>query len=139
MAAAPLPTEQARLGRYLQVAKQRLGEKAYAQLWTDVQLVSLDDMLKLARSLLHTLGEAAPLSTPPERGDALSAREREVAILVTRGYSNREIAEQLVITRKTAEAHVHHVLNKLGLENRVQIATWGLRHGIVPAMPVPAA
>jgi len=50
---------------------------------------------------------------------------------VTRGYNNREIAEELVISLKTVEAHIHHVLNKLGLSNRVQIATWGLRHEIV--------
>jgi DNA-binding NarL/FixJ family response regulator len=61
----------------------------------------------------------------------LSQRERDVAILVTRGYSNRQIAQELVITHKTTEAHVDHILNKLGLSNRVQIATWGLRHGVL--------
>jgi DNA-binding NarL/FixJ family response regulator len=49
---------------------------------------------------------------------------------VTRGFSNREIANELVVTKKTADAHVGHILTKLGFSNRVQIATWGLRHGL---------
>ena len=65
-------------------------------------------------------------------GEALSEPERTVASLVTRGYTNREIAEQLVIRRagsnlKTTDTHIHHVLHKLGLSNRVHITTWGMR------------
>jgi non-specific serine/threonine protein kinase len=130
MGAAPSPTETARLGRYLEVAKQRIGERAYAEVWSKAQAESLEVTLELVRQLLQTVGDA--LTRPPAVGfgDALSERERQVAVLVTRGYSNREIAEELVISLKTAEAHIHHVLNKLGLANRVQIATWGTRHGI---------
>ena len=133
MGAAPSPTEKARLGRYLEVARGRIGEKAYAELWRDAQSASLDTAMTWVHQLLPTVGEAPPRSAAAGLGEALSEREREVAILVTRGYSNREIAEELVISLKTAETHIHHVLNKLGLSNRVQIATWGTRHGIVPA------
>jgi hypothetical protein len=45
------------------------------------------------------------------------------------GLSNREIAQQLVVTLKTVEVHTTHILTKLNLTNRVQIATWGLRYG----------
>jgi DNA-binding CsgD family transcriptional regulator len=62
----------------------------------------------------------------------LSEREHEVALLVAQGLTNRQIGEQLVITRKTVETHVGHVLGKLGLVSRVQIATWGLRQGLAP-------
>jgi non-specific serine/threonine protein kinase len=62
----------------------------------------------------------------------LSDREREVVRLVMRGLSNREIADELIVTRKTAEAHVGHILTKLGLTNRVQIATWGYERGLAP-------
>jgi non-specific serine/threonine protein kinase len=133
MGAAPSPTETARLGRYLEIAKHRIGERAYAELWRDAQSEPLDETLKLVHELLHTVGEAPLRPAGAGLGDALSEREREVAILVTRGYSNREIAEALVISLKTAEAHIHHVLNKLGLSNRVQIATWGARRGLIPA------
>jgi DNA-binding CsgD family transcriptional regulator len=52
----------------------------------------------------------------------LSEREWEVALLVA-SRSNREIADELVVNRKTAEAHVSHILTKLGLRSRVQLAT----------------
>jgi non-specific serine/threonine protein kinase len=130
MCAAPSPTEKARLGRYLEVAKQRIGERAYAELWSDAQSEVLDTTLQLVQQLLKTVGEAPARPAAGGFGESLSERERQVAVLVTRGYSNREIAADLVISLKTAEAHIHHVLNKLGLSNRVQIATWGTRHGI---------
>jgi ATP/maltotriose-dependent transcriptional regulator MalT len=132
MGAAPSPSEKARLGRYLEVAKQRTGERAYAQLWVEAQTEPLDSTLALVRELLSSVNEA-PLRSAFGPGEALSAREREVTVLVTRGYSNREIAEELIVSQKTVEAHIHHVLNKLGLSNRVQIATWGLRHGVIAA------
>ena len=54
----------------------------------------------------------------------LTAREREVAVLVARGSSNREIAEKLGISERTAEGHVEQVRNKLGFRSRAQIAAW---------------
>jgi DNA-binding CsgD family transcriptional regulator len=56
--------------------------------------------------------------------DRLTAREREVGVLVARGLSNREIAEALVITEGTAEVHVKHILSKLGFKSRSQVAAW---------------
>ena len=57
-------------------------------------------------------------------GDPLTAREREVAELVAHGSSNRQIAEALVISERTAEAHISNILAKLGLASRVHLATW---------------
>ncbi|HEY0604375.1 MAG TPA: LuxR C-terminal-related transcriptional regulator, partial [Herpetosiphonaceae bacterium] len=54
--------------------------------------------------------------------DTLTAREREVAALVARGYSNREIAQALTVTVKTVEAHLTRILAKLGVASRVQVA-----------------
>ncbi len=54
----------------------------------------------------------------------LSPREREVAGLVADGLTNREIAERLVISERTAEGHVEQIRNKLGYHSRAQIATW---------------
>ncbi|HVE93398.1 MAG TPA: LuxR C-terminal-related transcriptional regulator, partial [Acidimicrobiales bacterium] len=55
---------------------------------------------------------------------ALTRREREVADLVSQGLTNRELAERLVIAERTAENHVQHILTKLGLSNRSQLAVW---------------
>lgn len=63
-------------------------------------------------------------SVPIEGDDALTPREREVATLLGQGLTNREIAERLTISEKTAKLHVSHVLNKLKLENRAQAALW---------------
>jgi len=56
--------------------------------------------------------------------DDLTEREHEVAALVTQGLSNKDIAARLVISRRTAESHVRHILNKLGLDSRGQLAAW---------------
>jgi pimeloyl-ACP methyl ester carboxylesterase/DNA-binding CsgD family transcriptional regulator len=54
----------------------------------------------------------------------LSRREREVAKLVADGLSNREIATRLYLSERTVDNHVHHILDKLGFDSRVQVATW---------------
>jgi DNA-binding NarL/FixJ family response regulator len=56
--------------------------------------------------------------------DGLTRREREVVELVAGGLSNREIADRLVISERTAETHVSSVLAKLGLPSRARIAVW---------------
>ncbi len=65
--------------------------------------------------------------TPPGR---LTHREAEVAAMIAQGRSNREIARALVITEGTAANHVQHILNKLGLHSRAQIAAWAVERGI---------
>ncbi|MTJ65543.1 LuxR C-terminal-related transcriptional regulator [Nocardia seriolae] len=54
----------------------------------------------------------------------LSPREREVAELVAEGMSNREIAAALVLSERTAQNHVQHILTKLGFTNRGQVVAW---------------
>jgi DNA-binding NarL/FixJ family response regulator len=58
----------------------------------------------------------------------LSRREREVAQLLARGLSNREIAGRLYLSERTVDNHVHHILDKLGFDSRVQVATWLARN-----------
>lgn len=54
----------------------------------------------------------------------LSPRELEVARLVARGLTNKQIGEALYVSERTAENHVQHILVKLGFSNRSQIAAW---------------
>ena len=54
----------------------------------------------------------------------LTRRERQVADLVADGLTNREIASRLVLSERTAQNHVQHILDKLELPNRSQIAVW---------------
>jgi len=67
---------------------------------------------------------AAGNRTNHHSGSALTRRERQVAELVHEGLSNKEIADVLVISRRTVEAHVEHVLVKLGFTSRTQVAAW---------------
>ena len=77
---------------------------------------------------MATLSRAGLPDRSPD-GDPLSPREREVAELAARGLTNREIAERLVITEKTASHHVSAILTKLGLGSRVELAAHIARHG----------
>jgi DNA-binding NarL/FixJ family response regulator len=63
-----------------------------------------------------------PAATPP--ADPLTPREMQVAELVGQGLTNREIATRLVISTRTAESHVEHILAKLGFVKRTQLAAW---------------
>lgn len=65
------------------------------------------------------------LREPAQDGwQQLTPRECEVARLVAQGLSNRQIAEQLVISKRTSDSHVEHILAKLGFSSRAQIAVW---------------
>ncbi|WP_432157071.1 LuxR C-terminal-related transcriptional regulator [Streptomyces sp. bgisy153] len=64
-----------------------------------------------------------PAATVPE-GVRLTPRETQVAELVAQGLANQQIADHLVIARRTAEGHVERILSKLGFNNRSQIAAW---------------
>ena len=57
-------------------------------------------------------------------------REREVAVLIAQGKSNREIAQAMTVRVKTVETYVTRILNKLGFDSRVQVATWAVERGL---------
>jgi DNA-binding CsgD family transcriptional regulator len=71
---------------------------------------------------------AASLDGRGTGGSLLTARESDVAALVARGLTNRQIAAQLYISERTAQNHVQHILTKLGFNSRSQIAVWASRH-----------
>lgn len=69
----------------------------------------------------------------PAALDCLTAREREVARLIARGYTNQQIAEALVLTRGTVANHVAHILSKVGAANRTQLAAHVLERETLPS------
>ncbi|MEC3981463.1 ATP-binding protein [Amycolatopsis sp. H20-H5] len=82
--------------------------------------------LSVNEAVRYALGEE-PAGTDAGKRSAdnpLTRRESEIAELVAQGMTNREIADRLVIARRTAETHVDHILGKLGFTNRAQIAAW---------------
>jgi len=85
----------------------------------------------LVRDVLRRVANETPAPPPPPPTDLLSAREREVLELLARGCTNREIAEQLVITSSTVKVHVEHILAKLGVSDRTQAAVHAIELGYV--------
>jgi two-component system, NarL family, response regulator LiaR len=81
----------------------------------------------VAARLVETLAAA----DGQEPLDQLTSREREVLVLVGRGFSNKRIAKELGIAEKTVKTHVGHVLAKLGVTDRTQAAVVAVRSGIV--------
>ncbi|MET0729564.1 MAG: LuxR C-terminal-related transcriptional regulator [Solirubrobacterales bacterium] len=80
----------------------------------------------------------APVAPDPRTElDELTDRELEVLKLLTRGQSNAEIAQTLVITDATAKTHVAHVLTKLGLRDRVQAVIYAYESGLIQPGQAP--
>ncbi|RSM42697.1 LuxR family transcriptional regulator [Amycolatopsis balhimycina DSM 5908] len=94
--------------------------------------------LGLKEAIAYALGDgcASPSPSPSpslERPTPLTDREAQVAALIADGRSNQEIADRLVISRRTAEGHVNRILRKLGFDSRAQVAAWAARASRVPS------
>ena len=74
-----------------------------------------------------TAADVPAAGAPAGRWELLTAREREVAGLVAQGLTNRDIAARLVVSKRTVDAHLEHILSKLGYSSRVQVAALASR------------
>ena len=98
--------------------------------------VTIDDTALREHFLQTALSSLPPAKTHSAEAltssqyGGLSAREREVAALVAQGRTNREIADSLIVSERTAEAHVSNILGKLGFSTRAQIAVWAVEKGL---------
>jgi DNA-binding NarL/FixJ family response regulator len=86
----------------------------------------------ITRRLIAEFARLGPRQPPRSDGlEALTPRETEILGLVAEGLSNREIAEQLVLSDETVKTHVSHVLRKLGLRDRAQAVVVAYESGLV--------
>lgn len=99
--------------RYLGIARSRLDEEAWTSAWAEGEAMTREEAIEYA------LGSEQPGKKPPHN---LSRRELEVAELLARGLTNRQISAELVISRRTADTHVSNILRKLGISRREQVA-----------------
>ena len=103
-------------------ARTQLGSRAFELAFSRGRSNSIQSAIRLA------LEEAEPqkLAGPARRRltTPLSTRELEVAALVARGLTNKEIATRLIITERTVDTHVNHILTRRGFNSRVQLAGW---------------
>ena len=100
--------------------RDALGDAAFIDAFHHGRSLTYDD------AIAYALKEP-PQPSPTRREDAstpLTRRERQVADLIAQGLSNKDIAARLVISQRTAESHVEHILTKLGFTSRAHVAVW---------------
>jgi HD-GYP domain-containing protein (c-di-GMP phosphodiesterase class II) len=113
----------------------RTAEEAAEEMRAEVRAGRLDG--PAVDAVLEGAGHRLPRRREAVAG--LTAREVEVLILLARGMSNRQIAERLVITPKTAGNHVEHIYAKIGASSRAAAAMFAVQHGLLPEGKAAAA
>ena len=111
--------------RWLAPARAKAGSTA-GRLLAEGRRLSPEEAVGL---VLSNEPDDAP---PPGSRPTLTRREAEVAALVARGLTNRDIAAQLFLSVRTVEVHVDRILTKLGFHTRTQLAAWAYEEGLLP-------
>jgi non-specific serine/threonine protein kinase len=104
-----------------------LGDETFARAWAHGRAMPMDRAVAEAFSgepVRRKVLAPRRSRSPRQRGEHLTAREWDVVRLVAQGRTNREIGQALVISSGTARTHVEHVLGKLGMRSRAEIAAW---------------
>jgi predicted ATPase/DNA-binding CsgD family transcriptional regulator len=109
-----------------------------AQLKADIETATFE--AEFARGRVMTLPQALEcacnlpvprtISQTNQPAESLTRRENEITLLIAAGLSNAEIAEKLVLSKRTVEKHIANVLSKLSSTNRVQIVRWAIDNGL---------
>jgi serine/threonine-protein kinase PknK len=119
----------------LTTMRDRLGEAAFERARAEGKDMTQDRVVKYALSEDEDVPPAVPAPqrpAPTKPQDLLTRREEEIAVLITRGLTNRQIALELTLSERTVDCHVAKILKKLGLRSRVQVAAWVTEQGPLP-------
>jgi len=121
------PVERYVYGPHISAARARVDEAAWEAAWAEGRAMKIEVIANY--TLSEEVSDSATAPVPEElsaggQQSLLTPREREVAVLVGQGLSNRQIATQLVLSEHTVATHIHKSLKKLRLDSRVQIAAW---------------
>jgi predicted ATPase/DNA-binding SARP family transcriptional activator/DNA-binding CsgD family transcriptional regulator len=121
-----MPEEDAWSEPYLAAARARLDEASWEEAWTEGGAMSMEQAIEFALLEVEQVQPSSPASNRPSTDEPpnLTRREKEVAVLVTRGLSNRQIAQELVLSEHTVITHVRNILKKLNLRSRTQLTLW---------------
>ena len=114
--------------RTISKIRTKLGEAAFAAAWEEGRALTVEVAVDYALSE-PVIPVAQSAQAVKEEFGGLTKREREVAVLIAKGKSNREIARAMTVGVKTIETYVTRMLDKLGFDSRVQIATWTIEKG----------
>ena len=121
------PIERSTFAPHIAAARNQMRETAWEAAWAEGHAMTPEQAAEYALSEEEHAPPATPVSGQPPTGTQLallSRREEEVAILVARGLTNRQIATELYISEHTVATHVARIFKKLGLQSRVQIGAW---------------
>jgi predicted ATPase/DNA-binding CsgD family transcriptional regulator len=117
------PGERMVYEKSLATAQSKLAERVFLEVQYEGRTLTIDQGIELAESTL-------PEAMPPQQAsrDGLTTREREIAALIAQGRSNGEIADALVLSKRTVEKHIANILSKLELSNRAQVVRWAMEN-----------
>jgi non-specific serine/threonine protein kinase len=120
------PAEQTAYEGAVSAARATLGDSAFEAAWSAGRAMSTEQAIELIRSYEKKTPTAmgVPASSTDRDVDQLTRREREVATLVARGLSDREVAADLVITEGTVGVHLARIFSKLNIHARAQLSAW---------------
>jgi predicted ATPase/DNA-binding CsgD family transcriptional regulator/transcriptional regulator with XRE-family HTH domain len=124
------PFSQAENARDMMRLRAALGDAGFERAWAN----AADHPLEVLAHEVMAPAQPTPLPAVDGLGGpggVLTAREMEIVRLIGRGYSNKQIAEELVMTVGTAGVHVEHILRKLDLRSRHQVADWAKSQGLL--------
>ena len=107
--------------------RSRLGERTFAAEWAAGRATGPEDAARFA--LRQTTPELAAEAAPARQ--ILTRREQDVTALVARGLTNRQVAQQLLVTPRTIETHLEHIFAKLGVQTRTELVAWAVRQDVV--------
>jgi non-specific serine/threonine protein kinase len=122
----------------LAAVRARLGEATFEEAWAEGKVMTTEQAVEYALSEKEYNAPSAPTSERPPAAEPmgnLTRREQEVAVLVARGLTNRQISTELGISERTAGNHVARILRKLGFRSRVQIASWTTERKLLASEP----
>jgi DNA-binding CsgD family transcriptional regulator/tetratricopeptide (TPR) repeat protein len=125
------PGERALHEPYLASARSQLGEEAWGAALAEGQAMSLEEAAQYALAQEEGFATSEQPSSGAQAPN-LTPREQEVAVLVARNLTNRQIASQLMLSEHTVATHIRNILKKLGLHSRTQIAAWFTEHRPLP-------
>lgn len=117
---------------YIGLARAKLSEADFEAEQTKGRALSMEQAIEYALNL--PIGLPKPLQKGLEPSQELTEREREVVTLIARGLSNGEIADELVLSKRTVEHHIANILSKLDFTNRAQIVRWAMENGLAKAL-----
>ena len=86
---------------------------------------------QVTRRVIARFASTRPTPTNTPQVDELTSRERDTLLLLARGLSNAEIANELFVSPETVKTHVSNILMKLGLRDRIAAVIWAYEHGLV--------